>query len=209
VQFNSSKFDRRTVVPSARVVDNYLVTDPSLPAVPGAYGAHSNYTAVLGGLHYDTVYSYTVTGPGMPGGGFTASFRTRKLGPNFSFVVVGDEGFFPTVPNSNPARIVDYEARIAHLIYNASNISLPNQPSRPPADFILNSGDNVYNEGTEDNYRDFFFPVYNAIRTRTKPAPRSFAASCSSPSMATTTSVAPASRRTCWPIIPHRSSAET
>jgi len=162
VQFNSSKFDRRTVVPSARVVDNYLVTDPSLPAVPGAYGAHSNYTAVLGGLHYDTVYSYTVTGPGMPGGGFTASFRTRKLGPNFSFVVVGDEGFFPTVPNSNPARIVDYEARIAHLIYNASNISLPNQPSRPPADFILNSGDNVYNEGTEDNYRDFFFPVYNS-----------------------------------------------
>jgi uncharacterized repeat protein (TIGR01451 family) len=31
----------------------------------------------------------------------------------------------------------------------------------PASNLILNTGDNVYNEGTEDNYRDFFFPVYN------------------------------------------------
>src|SRR6202011_2129166 len=47
--------DRRVVVvPKARVVDNYLAADPSLPAVAGAYGPHSNYTAVLGGLKYNT-----------------------------------------------------------------------------------------------------------------------------------------------------------
>jgi uncharacterized repeat protein (TIGR01451 family) len=57
---------------------------------------------------------------------------------------------------------VDYEARIAHLIYNAGSIPVQGSPSRPPADFILNSGDNIYNQGSEGNYRDFFFPVLNS-----------------------------------------------
>ena len=162
VEFGSGEHERHSVTPSARIVDNYLAADPTLPTIPGSYGAHSNYTAVLRDLRYDTVYHYKVTGPGMPSGGFASSFRTRKLGRDYSFVVVGDEGFFPVVPNSTPARIVNYEARIAHLIHNAANISLPNQPALPPADFILDTGDNVYNEGTEDNYRDFFFPVYNS-----------------------------------------------
>src|ERR1700722_6236410 len=153
---------RRPVTPSARVVDNYLSADPSLPTIPGAYGAHTNYTAVVAGLEYDTVYQYSVTGPGMPGGGFTSDFRTRKRGPKFSFAVVGDEGFFPTVPNSSPAIVVDYEARIAHLINSIDKISLPNEPLLSSPDLILNTGDNVYTFGTEGNYRDFFFPVYNS-----------------------------------------------
>jgi uncharacterized repeat protein (TIGR01451 family) len=154
--------NHRFVTPSARVVDNYLAADPSLPAIPGAYGAHTNYTAVLGGLEFDTVYQYSVSGPGMPNGRFSSDFRTRKRGSKFSFVVVGDEGFYPTVPNSSPARVVDYEARIAHLIYDTDKIALPNEPSLPSPDFIVNTGDNVYTYGSEDNYRDFFFPVYNS-----------------------------------------------
>ena len=150
------------VTPQARVVDNYLAADPSLPVVAGAYGPHSNYIAVLRDLKYDTEYKYRVTGPGMPSGGFSSTFHTRKRGPVFSFVVEGDEGFFPVVPNSDPSIIVDYEARIAHLVYNAADLSVPGVPSRPAPDFIINTGDNVYNEGTEDNYRDFFFPVYNS-----------------------------------------------
>lgn len=152
----------RSVVPQVRVIDNYLAADAALPAVAGAYGTHSNYIAVLSGLKYDTEYRYRVTGPGMPTGGFAATFHTRTRGPVFSFVVTGDEGFFPVTPNSNPAVIVDYEARIAHLIYNAANLSVPGVPRLPSADFILNTGDNVYNEGSEDAYRDFFFPVYNS-----------------------------------------------
>ena len=150
------------VKPSGRVIDNYLAADPALPTIPGAYGAHTNYTAVLHDLKYDTVYQYRVIGPGMPNGGFSSSFRTRKRGPVYSFAVEGDEGFFPVDPNANPARVVDYEARIAHLIYDAANIPLANQPSRPEPDFILNTGDNVYNEGSEDSYRDFFFNVFNS-----------------------------------------------
>ena len=162
VAFGFGDQEHRVVHPSGRVIDNYLAADPALPSVPGAYGSHANYTAVLRGLRYDTDYSYVVTGPGMPAGGFSASFHTRKRGPVFSFAVEGDEGSFPVVPNSSPARIVDYEARIAHLVYNAAKISLPNQPSRPNPDFVLDTGDNVYTEGTEDNYRDFFFPVFNS-----------------------------------------------
>src|SRR5215470_2074095 len=150
------------VRPRSRVIDNYLAADPALPTIPGAYGPHTNYTAVLHDLRYDTVYKYRVTGPGMPNGGFSSSFRTRKRGPVYSFAVEGDEGFFPVDPNANPARVVDYEARIVHLIYNAASIQLPNQPSRPDPDFILNTGDNVYTVGSEDNYRDFFFNVFNS-----------------------------------------------
>src|SRR5580658_8112667 len=163
VEFKESGRDHHhSVTPSGRVVDNYLSADSSLPTIPGAYGAHTNYTAVLSGLEFDTVYNYTVTGPGMPSGGFSSSFRTRKQGPKFSFAVVGDEGFFPTVPNSSPAYVVDYEARIAHLINNTDSIPLPNQPSLPSPDIVVNTGDNVYTYGSEGSYRDFFFPVYNS-----------------------------------------------
>jgi Purple acid Phosphatase, N-terminal domain len=162
VEFSAGEHDGRSVNPSARVIDNYLAADPALPAIPGAYGAHTNYTAVLHDLRYDTVYQYRVTGPGMPDGGFASSFRTRKRKPVFSFAVEGDEGFFPVVPNANPPRVVDYEARIAHLIYNAANISLPNEPSRPEPDFILNTGDNVYNVGSEDSYRDSLLSGYKS-----------------------------------------------
>jgi hypothetical protein len=162
VEFQGAEGERRSVTPSSRVIDNYLAADPTLPAIPGAYGAHVNYTAVLRNLSYDRVYRYRVTGPGMPNGGFTSAFRTRKRGQVFSFAVEGDEGFFPTVPNSVPPRVIDYEARIAHLIYDAANIALPNQPARPSPDFVLNTGDNVYTVGSEDNYRDFFFPVFNS-----------------------------------------------
>jgi len=164
VEFSESGGDRdhhRSVVPSGRVVDNYLAADPTLPTIPGAYGAHTNYIAVLSGLEFDTDYEYKVTGPGLPSGGFTSDFRTRKRGSKFSFAVSGDEGFFPVVPNSNPAIVVDYEARIAHLINNTDKLSIPNVPALPPPDLILNAGDNVYTYGSEGNYRDFFFPVYN------------------------------------------------
>jgi uncharacterized repeat protein (TIGR01451 family) len=150
-----------TATPSGRVVDNYLAADPSLPVSPFAYGAHSNYTAILSGLSFDTTYFYKISGPGLPASGFTASFHTRKRGSVFSFAVEGDEGYFPVVPNSSPAKIVDYEARIAHLIYNAGNIPVQGSLSRPPIDFVLNTGDNIYNQGSEGNYRDFFFPVLN------------------------------------------------
>ena len=95
VQFGKSVSYGQSVKPQGRVVDNYLSADPALPVPPTASGPHSNYAAVLMGLDYNTTYFYRVSGPGMPSGGFTASFQTRKRGYEFSFLVQGDEGFFP------------------------------------------------------------------------------------------------------------------
>src|SRR5712671_2459872 len=45
-----------TITPAGRVVDHYLSADPVLAAVsiPTAYGAHTDYYAVLRGLRFDT-----------------------------------------------------------------------------------------------------------------------------------------------------------
>jgi hypothetical protein len=160
VQFGFGDDLYATVQPQARVVDNYLAADSSLPVPPTAYGAHTNYTAVLRNLKTDAVYSYRVTGPGLPAGGFTSWFPTRKTGDHFSFTVMGDEGFFPT--RSNTTLVTDFFARIVHLMYNSGKIPLPGQPMRPHGEFALNTGDNVYNTGSEDSYRDFWFPVWNS-----------------------------------------------
>ena len=162
VEFGRSTSYGRSVMPQARVVDNYLSADPSLPVPPTASGPHSNYSVVLKDLDYDTTYFYRVSGPGMQSGGFTAFFHTRKQGDEFSFLVQGDEGFFPVVPNSNPPRLSDYEARIIHLMYNVQNLSVPGAPKLPKPDLALNTGDNVYTNGAEGSYRDFWFPVWNS-----------------------------------------------
>src|SRR5215831_13955137 len=68
------------VLAVGRVVDNYLAADAAIfgaLAIPTAYGAHTDYYALLSGLKYDMQYFYRVTGPGLPADGFTASFHTR------------------------------------------------------------------------------------------------------------------------------------
>jgi len=162
VQFGKSVSYGESVTPQGRVVDNYLSAAPSLPVPPTASGPHSNYAAVLKGLDYNTTYFYRVSGPGMPSGGFAASFHTRQRGNEFSFLVQGDEGFFPDVPNSNPRRLVDFEARIIHLMYNVNRLEVPGVPELPKPDLALNTGDNVYSNGAEGSYRDFWFPVWNS-----------------------------------------------
>ena len=162
VEFGTMPSYGASVTPSARVVDNYLAADPTLPVPPTASGPHSNYSAVLKNLAYDETYFYRVTGPGMPAGGFAASLHTRKQSDNFSFLVQGDEGFFPPEPGANPARLADYEARIVHLMYNAENLSVLGVPQLPHPDLALNTGDNVYTNGAEGSYRDYWMPVWNS-----------------------------------------------
>jgi hypothetical protein len=144
-----------------RVVDDYLSADPSLPKPATASGAHSNYYATLAGLEYDKTYYYHVSGPGLPAAGFDASFHTRKKEGRFSFQVVGDEGFFPTQPGSNPKRVINWEARIVHEMFEVDKLAVPGAPALPKPDLALNTGDNVYNTGNEGDYRDFWMPVWN------------------------------------------------
>jgi hypothetical protein len=161
VKFGSTPEANQSATVQGRVVDNYLSADPSLPVPVTASGAHVNYHATLTGLKFDTTYTYRVFGPGLPAEGFQASFRTRKQGNQVAFQVVGDEGFFPTIPGSNPKRLVNWEARIVHEMFEANKLTVPGAPVLPKPDFALNTGDNVYNLGTEGDYRDFWMPVWN------------------------------------------------
>jgi hypothetical protein len=45
---------------------------------------------------------------------------------------------------------------------NVQSLSLAGQPALPKPDLSLNTGDNVYNQGAESSYRDYWFPVWNA-----------------------------------------------
>src|SRR5215475_4273321 len=114
VQFGKSSTQLESAPVNARVVDNYLSADPQFSGLvlPFRYGAHSNYTAVLQGLEYDTTYQYVVTGPGLPASGFTSSFHTRTTSGQFEFQVQGDEGYYPGIPGTNPPLVAIYEARI-------------------------------------------------------------------------------------------------
>ena len=158
------------VTPKGRVVDNYLTADPVLSAlsIPTAYGAHTNYYALLSGLNYDTTYNYTVTGPN--GYALSSAFHTRKQGKVFTFQVQGDEGFYPNIsaPNPNAGRIENWEARIIHAMLHVGDYTFPNQPGLVPAgglpkpDFALNTGDNIYTVGSDANYRDWWMDVWNS-----------------------------------------------
>jgi len=153
--------------PTGRVVDNYLSADPVLAAlsIPTAYGAHTDYYALLSGLKYDTRYYYSVTGPGLPAAGFSASFNTRTQQDHFSFQVQGDEGYYPGFPSAgpgSPSLVADYEARIIHTMYNVDKLALPGVPPLPKPALALNTGDNVYIAGAESSYRDFWFPDWNS-----------------------------------------------
>src|SRR5579872_1484981 len=153
------------VSPSGRVVDNYLAADPATfgsLVIPTAYGAHTDYYAVLTGLKYDTEYFYQVTGPGLPAEGFTASFRTRTQHNHFSFQVQGDEGYYPGIPNTTPVHVADYAARVIHTMFNVDKLSLDGQPKLPRPDFALNTGDNIYIDGGDSVYRDLWFPTWNS-----------------------------------------------
>jgi hypothetical protein len=161
VQYGTSTSYGQTGTVSVRVVNNYLSADPALPAVTSATGTRANYTAVLTGLAYDTTYYYSVSGPGLTAASAAASFRTRTKSGPFSFLVQGDEGFFPAEPGS-PAAMADYEARIVHVMYNVGNLSIPGAPTLPSPSMAVSTGDNVYNQGSEGSYRDYWFPVWNS-----------------------------------------------
>lgn len=97
-----------------------------------------NYAAALAGLELGRAYFYQVrcNGKTIAEGRVT----TRKpRGRRIRFVAFGDNSFGDMSDRA-----------IAHQAFLA----------RP--DFVMNTGDNVYNGGLDNEYARYFFPVYNA-----------------------------------------------
>ena len=104
-------------------------------------GARLNYAAGLAGLRLATVYHYRVrcggSSPRVVAEGYCTTRKPR--GQPIRFVAFGDNAY-----GEVGQRAVAYHA------YQA----------RP--DFIMNTGDNVYESGLDDEYQRYFFPIYNA-----------------------------------------------
>lgn len=100
--------------------------------------ARFNYAATLGSLKLGRQYSYRVSANGQTV--LEGFFTTRKpRGTSTRFVAFGDNSFGDICDRA-----------IAFQAYNA----------RP--DFVMNTGDNVYDGGLDNEYARYFFPVYNA-----------------------------------------------
>jgi hypothetical protein len=101
-------------------------------------GARVNFVAQIQGLRLNTRYHYRVlmNGETLIEGYFT----TRKpRGASTRFVAFGDNSC------GDPS-----DHAIAYYAYQAH------------PDFVMNTGDNVYNHGLDSEYSRFFFPVYNS-----------------------------------------------
>jgi hypothetical protein len=97
-----------------------------------------NYVAELDGLKLGTVYQYKVTMNGRDL--LKGHFTTRQpRGKKIRFVSFGDNSF-----GDMSDRAIAYQAYMA----------------RP--DFIMNTGDLVYDAGLNNEYARYFFPVYNS-----------------------------------------------
>lgn len=97
-----------------------------------------DHAATLTGLKLGTRYAYTVSA-----GGQTIAkgvFTTRKApGSSIRFVAFGDNSYGEIGQRA-----------IAYYAYQ----------TRP--DFVMNTGDNVYDSGLDNEYARYFFPIYNA-----------------------------------------------
>jgi|GEM_PF-432466 hypothetical protein len=97
-----------------------------------------NYTAHLNGLRLNSKYRYQVIGNGeLIAEGYASTRKPR--GTAIRFAAFGD--------NSNgdiSDRMIAYRAYESH------------------PDFVMNTGDNVYESGLDNEYARNFFPVYNA-----------------------------------------------
>ena len=112
-----------------------------------------NYTAAFVGLELGTTYQYRVT---LAGRRFAEGyFTTRKpRGAPTRFVAFGDNSY-----GDISDRAIAYQA------YRA----------RP--DFVMNTGDNVYEGGLDNEYARYFFPVVQ----RRRGGPRASARRCFGP----------------------------
>jgi hypothetical protein len=109
--------------------------------------ARRNYAAMLTGLPLGATYRYrvrlTAEGEGQGEGGRVIAEgygTTRKpRGSAVRFVAFGDNSYGEVGQRA-----------VAYWAYRA----------RP--DFVMNTGDNVYESGLDDEYQRYFFPIYNA-----------------------------------------------
>lgn len=112
--------------------------DLQILADTGVVDHRYNYRAELSGLKLGRRYYYRVSGNGQVlAEGYATARKPR--GSSIRFAAFGDNSF-----GDIGDKAIAYQAYI----------------SKP--DFVMNTGDNVYESGLDNEYARYFFPVYNA-----------------------------------------------
>jgi hypothetical protein len=105
--------------------------------------ARRNYSATLSGLNLGTRYHYRVrvVVGGQPARVIAEGYGTTRKprGRAIRFVAFGDNSYGEVGQRA-----------VAYWAYKAN------------PDFVMNTGDNVYEGGLDNEYQRYFFPVYNA-----------------------------------------------
>ena len=96
---------------------------------------------------------------------YVCAFAGLALGTEYRYRVRGNgetiaEGYFTTrQPRGRPCRFVAFGD---NSYGDISDRAIAYQAYRARPDFIMNTGDNVYESGLDDEYSRYFFPIYNA-----------------------------------------------
>ena len=96
---------------------------------------------------------------------FSATLEGLKLGARYKYRVIMDgerilEGYFTTrKPRGTKVRFVAFGDNSYGEI---SDRAIAYQAYRAMPDFVMNTGDNVYESGLDNEYARYFFPIYNA-----------------------------------------------
>ena len=96
---------------------------------------------------------------------YAATLDGLKLGTRYSYRLVCDgalimEGYFTTrQPRGKAIRFVAFGD---NSFGDISDRAIAYQAYRANPDFVMNTGDNVYDGGLDNEYARYFFPVYNA-----------------------------------------------
>ena len=96
---------------------------------------------------------------------YSAKFENLSLGAHYEYQVRMDgklliEGYFTTrKPRGKKVRFVAFGDNSLGQI---SDRAIAYQAYQARPDFVMNTGDNVYNGGLDNEYARYFFPVYNA-----------------------------------------------
>jgi len=122
--------------------DNPKIQEAKISKVNLTFRGKSSvlYRATLRSLVFDTLYTYRVSNDGAALA--TATFATRSKKPHTNFVVLGDFGGGTT-----------QQAAIAYQI------------SKKKPQFVLTTGDNVYQDGLASEYQKNLFPYYMSSET--------------------------------------------
>jgi len=151
------------LVPDAEIVRLAWQTEPKSADFAVEFGRDTTYGRTAAITRTQRDYS---AGQGTNGRfNYVCAFDGLALGTEYRYRVRGNgaviaEGYFTTrQPRGHRIRFASFGD---NAIGSPGECAIAFHAYQAHPDFIMNTGDNVYENGLDDEYRKYFFPIYNA-----------------------------------------------